>query len=177
MLGTGTGKIDLLGAGLMLGSAALYGLHLIINQRVLYEVPAQTVTLYTLIAMAATVALAYIVFDRGTPPPAAPWWPLLGMALLTFMSRMTLFLGIKHLGGLQTALLGLGELIVTVALANLWLKEQLTPLQWLGAIMISSTILLVGFDKITPEKRRTGGWLAWISPTQVSSGDYWKSQL
>ena len=49
----------------MLGAAALYALHLPINQRVLYEVPAPTVTLYTLLAMSAVVVPAYLVFDPG----------------------------------------------------------------------------------------------------------------
>lgn len=177
LLSTGKQEIDLLGAGLMLGSAMLYGLHLIINQRVLYEVPAQTVTLYTLLAMAATVVLAYLFFDRGMAPDNAPWWPVLGMAGITFLSRITLFLGIKHLGGLQTALLGLGELIITVVVAHFWLKEQLTPLQWVGAVLVSITIILVGFDKNQPSRRRSGGLLAWLSPPQVPSSDYWKSQF
>ena len=47
--------IDPIGIAMMLGAAALYALHLPINQRVLYEVPAPTVTLYTLIAMTAVV--------------------------------------------------------------------------------------------------------------------------
>ncbi|MBE0696882.1 MAG: DMT family transporter, partial [Anaerolineaceae bacterium] len=45
--------IDPPGALMMLGSAVLYALHMIINQRILYEAPAPTVTLYTLLAMAA----------------------------------------------------------------------------------------------------------------------------
>mgnify|MGYP001351679550 FL=1 len=52
LISTSTEKIDLFGALFMLASAALYALHLIINQRVLFEVPAQTVTLYTLLSMA-----------------------------------------------------------------------------------------------------------------------------
>ena len=50
------------------------------------------------------------------------------MALITFFSRLTLFMGIKHLGGLQTALLGLAELFVTVILAQVWLGEHLSIL-------------------------------------------------
>jgi drug/metabolite transporter (DMT)-like permease len=41
--------VDLIGTLMMLGAGALYALHLPINQRVLYEVPAPTVTLYTLL--------------------------------------------------------------------------------------------------------------------------------
>lgn len=57
-------EVDLTGVLLMIGAAVLYAMHLPINQRVLYEVPAQTVTLYTLLAMSAVVIPAYLLFDR-----------------------------------------------------------------------------------------------------------------
>jgi drug/metabolite transporter (DMT)-like permease len=67
-------KIDLLGACLMVGAALLYALHLLINQRILYEVPAPTVTLYTLLGMAGTVVVAFIFFHPTLPPAGTPWW-------------------------------------------------------------------------------------------------------
>ncbi len=177
LISTSTEKIDLLGALFMLASAALYALHLIINQRVLFEVPAQTVTLYTLLSMAGTVVVAYLLFSRQFPPANAPWWPVLGMAAITFFSRLTLFLGIKHLGGLQTALLGLGEVMITVLVAHWWLEEQLTPAQWGGAILICIALILVGFDRYTPTKRHSTGWLAWLNPPQIPTSDVpWQSQ-
>ncbi len=169
LLSTGDQHIDMLGAILMVGSAILYALHLIINQRVLYEVPAPTVTLYTLIAMSVTVVIPYALFDRRMPPVEAPWWPVLAMASITFFSRLTLFLGVKHLGGLQTALLGLGELLVTIVVANFWLGERLTTWQWLGAVLLALSLFLVSFDKITPAKRHTTGWLAWLNPPRIPS--------
>ena len=54
--------------------------------------------------------------------------------LITFMSRFTLFMGIKKLGGLQTALLGLSEVIVTVALSVVLLGDRLSPQQWIGSL-------------------------------------------
>lgn len=155
----------------MLGSAVLYALHLIINQRVLYEVPAPTVTFYTLLAMGATVLLAYLLFDRSLPPVNAPWWPILGMALITFLSRVTLFMGVKFLGGLQTAILGLGELFVTLTTAYLWLGDRFTFLQWMGAALLAISLFLVAFDKVGPEKRRKSGLLAWLNPPFIQPGD------
>ena len=131
---------------MLCAASLMYALHLIINQRVLIDVPAPTVTLYTLIAMSTTVIIAYLIGDRTLPPVGTPYWPLLGMALFTFLSRITLFMGVKQLGGLQTALLGLGELVVTIVLAFLWLDERLTPLQWIGTLLIFANVFLVGFD-------------------------------
>jgi drug/metabolite transporter (DMT)-like permease len=173
----GDKSVDLPGALMMLGSAVLYALHMLINQRILYEAPAPTVTLYTLLAMAATVDIAYVTTGFGAPAFSSLWWPVLSMALITFFSRLTLFLGIKHLGGLQTALLGLAELIVTVLLAQVWLGEHLALAQWIGAGLLILSLILVGFDKITPQKRNSTGWMAWLNPPKINPGDVpWSSQ-
>lgn len=154
---------DLTGVLMMIGAAMLYALHLPINQRVLYEVPAQTVTLYTLLSMSAVVVPAYLLFDRAWPAQHMPWAPVLGLTLATFLSRLALFLGVKRIGGMQTALLGLGELLVTLLFSYYWLRENLSPLQWLGAVGLGLSLLLVQFEKTTPEKH-AGGWLSWIRP-------------
>jgi drug/metabolite transporter (DMT)-like permease len=169
--------VDHTGALMMLGSAVLYALHMIINQRILYEAPAPTVTLYTLLAMAFTVDAAMLISGQKFPALAVPWWPVLAMALITFFSRITLFVGIKHLGGLQTALLGLAELIVTVFLAQIWLGEHLSSLQWVGAGMLTITLILVGFEQPPAHKRSSTGLLAWLNPPKISQADFpWNSQ-
>ncbi len=162
-------RVDLTGTLLMLGAAALYALHLPVNQRVLYEVPAPTVTLYTLIAMSAVVVPAYYLFDHQWPTGNAPWSPVLALTLVTFLSRLMLFMGVKHLGGMQTALLGLGELLVTIVVSHIWLHERLTLLQWLGAIALMTSLLLVSNEH--PPSRRNpprGGILGWLRPPRVT---------
>jgi drug/metabolite transporter (DMT)-like permease len=162
----GNSAIDPLGALMMLGSALLYALHMLINQRILYEAPAPTVTLYTLLAMAATVDLAFLLGDRLIPQLSLIWWPVLAMAAITFFSRLALFMGIKHLGGLQTALIGLAEVIITIFLAQVWLGEHLLITQWIGAALLSFSLVLVGLDKNVPTKQSSTGWLAWLNPPQ-----------
>jgi drug/metabolite transporter (DMT)-like permease len=172
----GQNHADWIGSCLMIGSALLYALHLLINQRVLYEVPAPTVALYTLLMMSVTVTVAYLLFDHRLPAQNMPWWPLLTLAVFTFASRVTLFQGVKHLGGMQTALLGLGELVVTVLLAHFWLGEHLSPIQWIGAGILVASLLLVGIDRLPPDKRHKSGWLAWLNPPQVTPTDVaWRS--
>jgi drug/metabolite transporter (DMT)-like permease len=163
--GIGGDPVDLTGVALMLIASALYALHLPINQRVLYDVPAPTVTLYTLIAMSAVVVPAFFLFSSWAPPQQSDvWLPMLGLTLATFFSRLTLFLGVKHLGGLQTAILGLGELLVTVTLANFWLGETFSAQQWLGAGLLILSLMTVGLETPAPVNRQTGGWLHWLSP-------------
>lgn len=163
---TGEESLNLIGVVQMLIGSALYALHLPINQRVLYDIPSPTVTLYTLTAMTAIVVPAYLFSGAFIDFPDTNQfvWPVIGLTMVTFFSRLTLFMGIKFLGGMQTALLGLSELLVTVLLSVLWLGEVMSPYQWIGAILLASTILLIGIEKPSPPTRRKGGWFSWLTP-------------
>ena len=156
-------SVDLTGVFLMIGASILYAMHLPINQRVLFEVPAPTVALYTLLSMSAVVIPAYLLFDRAWPEINTPWLPVLGLTFVTISSRIALFLGVKKIGGMQTALLGLAELLIAILFSNIWLGENLSPLQWLGAIGLGLSLLLVMFDPPQPPTYSgKTGWLSWI---------------
>ena len=165
-------QVNLIGMGMMLGAAVLYALHLPINQRVLYDMPAPTVTLYTLGAMSAIVIPAFFMFGNSSlfnttlavQIDGNAWWPVIGLTLVTFLSRITLFMGVKNLGGLQTAIIGLAELLVTISIATIWLGEHLSLQQWFGAILLLSCVLLLGFEK-TPEHHQSNrGIFRWLRP-------------
>ncbi len=170
--GTAT-EVDWLGVGMMLTGSLFYALHLPINQRVLYEVPAPTVTLYTLLAMSAVVIPAFFLFDPQLPAGNVSWWPVIGLTFVTFFARLTLFLGVKHIGGMQTALLGLSELLVAIIFSHIWLGESLTPVQWMGAAGLVISLLLARNDVTPPSpKSHKGGWLSWIRPPNIPP-DIW----
>jgi drug/metabolite transporter (DMT)-like permease len=163
---TGQHQVDLIGVLLMLAASALYALHLPINQRVLYEVPAPTVTFYTLLASSA-VLVPMLIFQStlGQAHPSASWLALGGMTLAIFFSRLALFLGVKNLGGLQTSLIGLGEMLVTVFFGLTLLHESLSWAQWMGAGLMVMSILLGIREPSTPTRLAPGaGWLAWLQP-------------
>jgi drug/metabolite transporter (DMT)-like permease len=167
-------RVDPVGALMMLGAAAFYALHLPINQRVLYEVPAPTVTLYTLLAMSAVVVPAYLLFDRQWPTPAMDWWPVIGLTLVTSLSRLSLFFGVKRIGGMQTALLGLAELLIAIIFSYIWLGEKLLWTQWLGATGLGLSLLMVRFENYHPhQSNNRTGWLSWIRPPEISQDIPW----
>jgi drug/metabolite transporter (DMT)-like permease len=156
--------VDPLGVILMLGAAVLYAMHLPINQRVLYEVPAPTVALYTLLSMSSIVIPAYLIFDRSWPvnPMISPW-PIIGLTSVTIFSRIALFLGVKKIGGMQTALLGLAELLIAILFSSLLLGENLSLLQWLGALGLAASLMLVMYENApAPVYNAKTGWLSWI---------------
>jgi drug/metabolite transporter (DMT)-like permease len=156
-------SVDTTGVLMMIAAAILYAMHLPINQRVLFEVPAPTVALYTLLAMSAVVIPAYFIFDRAWPATNVPWWPVAGLTFVTIFSRIALFLGVKKIGGMQTALLGLAELLIAIIFSHLWLGENLTMLQWTGAAGLGFSLILVMFENSTaPTHSGKTGWLSWI---------------
>ncbi len=171
-------QVDLVGMLMMLIASALYALHLPVNQRVLYDMPAPTVTLYTLMAMSGVVVPAYFISLLFGQTPIFPalslaWRPVLGLTLVTFISRLSLFLGVKNLGGVQTALLGLSEMLVTLLFSFIWLGERLSLQQWLGVGILLSSILLVMLDKTPPPRRSRISWLNWLRPPGLSKDIPW----
>ncbi|MFN8598578.1 MAG: DMT family transporter [Anaerolineae bacterium] len=141
----GTGQADVLGVVLMLGAGFMYALHLAVSQRVLYEMPPQTVALYVLTAMTAVVWVAFLIHGvsdvtlAGLPP-------MLGLATVTVISRLMMFLGVKQLGSIQTALLGVTEIFVAVCLAIIMLGEQLVLRQWIGGLLLIASLTLIIFE-------------------------------
>ena len=170
---SGAATLDPFGVACMIIAAGFYAAHIPINQRVLYDVPAPTVTLYTLISMSVIVISAYFLFDRSLPTGKAPWLPVFALTMVTFFSRLTLFLGIKHIGGMQTALLGLGELIVAILFSHLLLNETLTSLQWIGVACLGISLLLVLLEKPAPHPpTHPHGLLSWLQPPDFPDDFY-----
>jgi drug/metabolite transporter (DMT)-like permease len=97
--------------------------------------------------------------------PAAAIQPLLWLTLVTFGSRLALFAGVKAIGGVQTALIGLLELLVTVLLALWLLGESLNPRQWIGAALLITTLILTAFERDLKTTRFARGWLFWLRPS------------
>jgi drug/metabolite transporter (DMT)-like permease len=162
---TSTADIDVTGVAMMLIAGLLYALHIPINQRVLYEAPAPTVTMYTLFSMTIVVLPTYLLFNRSLPIiPRDSWAPIAGLTVVTFLSRLALFAGVKSIGGMRTSLLGLAELLVTVGTAFLWLGETLSPRQWTGAVLLAIALIIAGRDRPDRFVSSTRGWLRWLRP-------------
>jgi drug/metabolite transporter (DMT)-like permease len=122
--------------------------------------------------MSAIVIPAYLIFDRSFPTENIPWIPVLGLTWVTFLSRLLLFTGVKHIGGMQTALLGLGELIVAVTFSHLYLKETLTTIQWIGMAGLGMSLLLVWFEKPPSPPTHPHGLLSFLQPPDFPTDFY-----
>ncbi|NHZ71824.1 MAG: EamA family transporter [Aquificales bacterium] len=147
----GLGEPDWMGVSMMLIGALTFALQLVLSQRILYDIPAPTMTLYAMTAMAIVVVIPWLLFPSDlTAVSTSGWRAIFFMGLVTALSRLTLFLGVKSLGSLQTALLGILEVIVSIILAIVFLGEHLTAVQWLGALLILLSVLLVRYERDMP---------------------------
>jgi drug/metabolite transporter (DMT)-like permease len=150
--GFGQGTIQWIGVGLMLGGAFCYALHVVLSQRVMYEMPAPTMALYALTWMGITVTIVRVVYGFFLPLPWVPsspdgWLAVMGITLVTALSRVTLFTGVRHLGSLQTIFLNVAELGVTLLVAFLWLGERMQVIQWFGVAFLLVSVALTRWDK------------------------------
>jgi len=93
---------------------------------------------------------------------------------MTCLSKIALFLGVKWIGGMRTALLGLAEVFVAVVFSYLWLHEAFSSPQWLGALGLGVSLLLVRFEEGAPRwSPLTRGWLSWIRPPRMPRDAPW----
>jgi drug/metabolite transporter (DMT)-like permease len=144
----GAGLVDPLGVSLMLGAGALYGFHLVLGQWTLADVDSRTVALYGLTTMAVVVGVARLAQGRPMDPITTEGWTaiLLLAFLPTALARLLVFAGLRRLGGFQTSLLGLSELLVAVGVAFALFGETFSLQQWIGAGMFVISVLLISRD-------------------------------
>jgi drug/metabolite transporter (DMT)-like permease len=150
--GFGEGQINVVGVGLMLGSALMFAGTVTLSQYVLYEMPSQTATLYILTTMCVVVSMVWLVVGQPLPPEtlAGAALPVLLLGLTTAGSRLAIFAGVKFLGGMQTAIMAIAEILVSLALAFFLLGDRLTPAQWLGVAVLGAGLLLIRHRDLLP---------------------------
>jgi drug/metabolite transporter (DMT)-like permease len=160
----GDAAVDWLGVMLMITGGAAYGWTLVLGQWTAADVDSRTVTLYALTAMAVTVAVARGLGGQPWEPISSQGWTaILLLALVpTALARLMIFTGLRWLGGVQTSLLGVAELLVSLLMAFVILGERLTPLQWAGGVIMVLSVVLVGRESVEEvswdELLRQGRW-------------------
>jgi drug/metabolite transporter (DMT)-like permease len=148
-----SGRISWLGVAYMLGNAIMFAGTIILSQRVLYEMPSPTATLYIVTTMAVVVVMARVVYRlEWIPQSTDAIGAIVALGVTTALSRLTLFIGVKNLGGLQTVLLAFLETGVSLVLGYLLLNDQLNALQWVGVAIFGGSVLLIRPDELKRAK-------------------------
>ena len=87
--------------------------------------------------------------SRGLVIPA-----ILALGTTTTISRLAMFSALRQVGGVETSLGSLLELLVSLVLAFLLLGERLTSVQWVGGALLMASVALMARD---PGMRLAGG--------------------
>ena len=150
--GLGSAPANWLGVGLMIGSAILFAGTLVLSQYVMYEMPAQTASVYILTVMAVVVLVAW--FAVGSPirggVAAAAFAPILALGVTTALSRLLMFASVQIFGSLRTVVIAILEVGVTLVLAYFVLGERLTSAQWVGVALLGGSLLFVRGSDLKP---------------------------
>ena len=150
--GLGSAPVNWLGVGLMLGCAILFAGTLVLSQYVMYEMPAQTASVYILTVMAVVVLVAWLA--AGTPMSStvasAALWPVLLLGITTAASRLLMFASVQIFGSLRTVIIAILEVGVTLILAYFVLGERLTAAQWVDVALMGGSLFLVRGSDLKP---------------------------
>jgi drug/metabolite transporter (DMT)-like permease len=115
------------------------------------DVDPRTVALYGLTTMSVVVGIPFLAtLSQGRPMEpisAEGWMTILLVAIFpTALARLLVFAGLRRLGGIQTSLLGIAEVLVALTFAFLFLGESFSPMQWIGAGLFAVSVLLIARD-------------------------------
>ncbi len=138
------GQVQLKGIIFGLGAAVLYAIVIILNQR-LGEVPTYDKTIVQL-GSASLVLLIYVFFAEGLPKDAITWQIaalLLVVGIVHTGIAYALYFGaMNNLKAQTIALLAYIDPIVALLLSVVLLKEHMTPLSGIGAVLVLAATLV-----------------------------------
>lgn len=139
-----TGHVNWFGAALALAATFLFALQMALTQWTLVAYPTRAVAFHVTASMTSFVALYWLFL--GAPwvaPTPTGWAAVLILAIVsTLIARLAYFTAVGRIGGAQMALFGPLETLLSVIWSLIFLNEQLTPLQWVGGVLILVSALL-----------------------------------
>ncbi|ARS89416.1 DMT family transporter [Natrarchaeobaculum aegyptiacum] len=129
----------------VLGAALAYSLYIVVSQRALETVDAETLTAFVLPA----AAMSFVLFGAGTdtlalPSTATAWGVTLAIAVVaTAIPVLTFFAGITKVGASRASIISTAEPGVTVALGALVLGEPVTAVTIVGGALVVTGVVLI----------------------------------
>lgn len=138
------GRVDWLGVCLVLVTVFAFALHLALIQWFLQDYDARTITFYVVATM-TVVNFGLWLTEQGEwhNPGWLGWFVIFVLAVVsTYLARLAMFEGVRHLGSGQMALLLPLETLLAVVWSVLFLGERLTFWEWVGGGLILLSALL-----------------------------------
>ncbi len=142
LIGAG-GQLDGWGVLMALGTCATYVAYLLVIQA-LKAYDGQTVMLYIFATIALLSVGLWVAEGAQWQTPSWSSWFGVGVLVIftSYIAQICLFAAVRTIGSGQMAQFYPVEVLLTIFWAGLVLREQMTPLQWVGGILILSSMLL-----------------------------------
>jgi drug/metabolite transporter (DMT)-like permease len=161
LIGPG-GEVDPIGVAWVMVAVISFAFQLVTLQWYLVGYDARTVTFYQLAAM--TIGVSIVWWLEGAQLQSlgrVGWIAAIVLAVVsTYLSRLFLFNAVSRIGGGQVAMLSPVETLLTVIWSFLFLDERLSPLQWVGGLLIlTSAVLAIKRLSIARIRPR---WRLWV---------------
>jgi drug/metabolite transporter (DMT)-like permease len=146
------GGVDIDGAGvaLELGSSLTFACYLVGADVVLKRTDSLVGAMW--VAAAAAIGLAVYAIATGDaqlPMGWHQWGPVLGMAAFTAGAFATLFVGLRRLGAVRTAILSASEPLTAAVLAAIFLGEGVGSGTAVGGVMILGAAVAASVARAT----------------------------
>jgi drug/metabolite transporter (DMT)-like permease len=159
LLGTGTMRLQPVGALLAFGSAVVYTTYILVSDTVVHRLA--PVALAALVMTGATTTLGVQALFTGADLTFG-WRGWLWLACIavvsTVLATLAFFAGLRRIGASSAAILSTLEPVVTTTLAALTLGESLSLVQIFGGILVlSSAAILQIRPSRTADSTATGG--------------------
>ncbi|PWV61653.1 DMT family transporter [Plasticicumulans acidivorans] len=138
------------GVALVFLSSLSYAVYLVGSGAMIARLGATRFTALALLVSTTGVLLHYALANGVRWPQVAPpvWGLALAMALIsTVLPTFLMSAGIRRLGAGRASLIASVGPVLTIAMGAVFLGESILPLQWLGAALVISGVLLVSLKK------------------------------
>jgi drug/metabolite transporter (DMT)-like permease len=149
------GPTDWIGIALALLIPVFYALHLVLIHWRLSDTAPQTIALYTITLMALFITVISMPLGLGRSSLNITGWIVILITALisTVLARLATFASIRFIGSGNVALFGPLEILIGLIWAYFLLGERLTPIQWVGGLLVVSSSTLVLISKNQKKKR------------------------
>lgn len=149
-----SGGIDISGVGVAFAvtAAVTFSVYLMGVDHVLRR--SSSITASMLVSAGASLGLGLFALASGTGEILAggrEWYPVVGMGVFTAGAFMTLFVGLRRLGPVRTAIVAAMEPVATAGLAVLFLNEQLRSGTVVGGVLIVGAAVAASLARHRPQ--------------------------
>lgn len=147
--------LNLSGILLALGAAAVYSVYILASNRVLNSVSPLLSSAVISSAACVTYGLSGFIQGFTWDISASTWLSIMGIAVFsTVIAILTFFLGLQKVGPTTASIVSTLEPVMTIGLAYMFLGENLTSVQAIGAVCVVLGAILAAWPR--HEKLDTG---------------------